>query len=105
MTATSHETHQPTHIAVVACHDEVDIAALPRLRDDLERAVAGRPGLLVVDLSGCPLLEAQAVPVLVEAARAVAEQRGLLVLRGASEQVARLVSLADADGELRLQSV
>lgn len=91
-------------VRVVTVTDECDIGVLPWLRAELEQAVGDGPGLLVVDLADCALLDAQAVPVLVEASRALAGQDGLLLLRGASPQVARLVSLADADGELRLQS-
>ena len=91
-------------VRVVTLTDECDIGVLPWLRSELDAALADRPGLLVVDLAECSLLDAQAVPVLVEASREMSERSGLMLLRGGSPQVARLLALADPDGELRLQS-
>ncbi|MCW2666800.1 MAG: anti-sigma factor antagonist [Frankiales bacterium] len=102
MTAVSHEPTDAGPVRIVRLTDECEIGMLPWLRAQLERAVAQGPGLLVVDLTDCALLDAQAVPVLVEAARELAAGDGRLLLRGGSPQVARLVALADPDGELCL---
>jgi anti-anti-sigma factor len=71
----------------------LDVTTLPRVRDALERAVAGRPGRLVVDLSACTFVDASALAVLLDLHRRTSRFGGVLTLRGCCPRVLRLLSL------------
>ena len=73
---------------------DLDISALPRLRDQLEDALRLEPQRLVLDLSGCGHLDGQAIVVLLEVHKALYEAGGRLVIRGAGLQALRLLTLA-----------
>jgi len=72
---------------------ELDVATLPRTRAQLDEVLAQRPARVVVDLSGCPFLDAAAMGVLLEAHRTTLRYGGELELRGCSARVLRLLSL------------
>lgn len=92
MTAQPAEAHAP--VVEVLVEDELDISTLPRLRAQLQEATQLRPQRLVVDLSRCAFLDAQAITVLVEAHRRTWLSGGRLVLRGCDERMLRLFALA-----------
>jgi anti-anti-sigma factor len=76
------------------CDEELNQTTLPLLRAKLEEAMTLRPGHLVVNLSACRYLNAQAVLVLLEAHRAIWQAGGRLVLRGCGTENMRLLVLA-----------
>lgn len=78
----------------VCVNDELDISTLPRLRAQLDDALSLRPDQLLIDLSGCRYLDAQAIVVLLEAHRLAYRSGGRLVLRGANAAALRLLYLA-----------
>lgn len=85
-------TVTPLVEVVVDC--ELDIATLPRVRERLEDALTLRPEMLVVDLTDCPFLDAQAITLLLDVHRAAWRSGSRLVLRGCSSQCLRLLALA-----------
>lgn len=82
---------------------ELDISTLPQLRERLEDALRVAPARLVVDLSGCGFLDAQAMTVLLDVHRQAYRAGGLLTLRGCSAQCLRLLSLAGLIGVFDLE--
>jgi anti-anti-sigma factor len=79
--------------ATVAVTGPLDVTTLPRVRAQLEQALAGRPGRLVVDLSACTFVDASALAVLLELHRSMSRAGGVLTLRGCCPRVLRLLSL------------
>ena len=71
----------------------LDVTTLPRVREQLDLAVAGRPARLVVDLSACTFVDASALAVLLDAHRRLSRSGGVLTLRGCCPRVLRLLSL------------
>jgi anti-anti-sigma factor len=57
-------------------------------------AVALRPHLLIIDLRGCPLLDAAAITVLLGAHRTILAAGGRLILRAPNGRVRRTLRLA-----------
>lgn len=81
----------------VLVRDALDAKAVPRVRRLLDDAVALRPAHLVVDLSGCDVLDAAGIGLLVEVHRRVWTAGGRLTLRGLSPRLRRMIELARAD--------
>jgi anti-anti-sigma factor len=77
----------------VAVTGALDVVTLPRVRDVLEQALAGRPGRLVVDLSACTFVDASALAVLLDLHRRMCRTGGVLTLSGCCPRVLRLLSL------------
>ena len=71
----------------------LDVITLPRVREELEQALAGRPGRLVVDLSACTFVDASALAVLLDLHRRTSRTGAVLTLRGCCPRVLRLLSL------------
>jgi anti-anti-sigma factor len=76
------------------CDEQLDQTTLPLLRAKLDEAMTLQPRQLVVNLSACRYLNAQAVLVLLEAHRALWQSGGRLLLRGCSTDNMRLLELA-----------
>jgi anti-anti-sigma factor len=83
----------PRPTTTVTVSGALDVATLPRVRDELERALAGRPGRLVVDLSACTFVDASALAALLDLHRRSSRAGGVLTLRGCCPRVLRLLSL------------
>ena len=79
--------------ATVAVTGALDVTTLPRVRAQLEQAIADRPARLVVDLSACTFVDASALAVLLDLHRSMSRTRGVLTLRGCCPRVLRLLSL------------
>ncbi len=84
--------HAPAAVTVVVT-GSLDVTTLPRVRDQLEQALAGRPGRLVVDLSTCAFVDASALALLLDLHRRLSRVGGVLTLRGSCPRVLRLLSL------------
>ncbi len=63
------QVHLADGTATVALHGEVDIASVADLRDALSRAVAVRPGRLVVDLADTSFVDCSVVNAIAGARR------------------------------------
>lgn len=83
----------PASAATVAVTGALDVTTLPRVRAQLEQALADRPGRLVVDLSACTFVDASALAVLLELHRTLSRTGQVLTLRGSCPRVLRLLSL------------
>ena len=79
--------------ALVTVTGALDVTTLPRVREELERAVADRPGRLVVDLSACTFVDAGALALLLDLHRRLSRTGAVLTLRGSCPRVLRLLSL------------
>lgn len=93
----------PSADTVVVVDTELDIATLPQLRERLEDALSTSPGRVVVDLTDCVFLDAQAMNVLLDVHRQAWRQGGRLTLRGCSTQCLRLLALAGLVGVFDLE--
>ena len=74
--------------------EELDIAEVHHLREKLMDALAVRPRAVVVDLSRCPFLDAQALTPLLDAHRGARRLQIDFALRGLPPQAERLLALA-----------
>ena len=92
MTAPTASLTSPA-VLVVGVVGELDLSSVARVREEIEDALAARPEQLVVDLSGCPFVDASALAMLLEAHRRACRAGGVLTLRGCSPRVLRLLSL------------
>ncbi len=96
MTAVDDRTVSPARdmtITLEVCSD-LDIAEVHHLREQLMDALAVRPRSLVVDLSGCPFLDAQALTPLLDAHRGARRAGVDFALSGLTPQAERLLALA-----------
>lgn len=84
--------------------EALDAQAALRLRPVLDDAVALRPSHLVVDLAGCPRLDAAGIDLLVDVHRRVWAGGGRLTLRGMSARLYRLLEIARVDRVLHTAS-
>ena len=71
----------------------LDVTTLPRVREQLEQALATRPAGLAVDLSACTFVDASALAVLLDVHRRMSRTGGVLTLVGCCPRVLRLLSL------------
>jgi anti-anti-sigma factor len=78
---------------VVEVVGDLDLARVPRVREQLHEALAGHPEQLVVDLRGCGFVDASALSMLLDVHRRAWRAGGVLTLRGCSPRVLRLLSL------------
>ncbi len=79
--------------ATVVVTGALDVTTLPRVRDRLEQALAGRPDRLVVDLTDCTFVDASALALLLDVHRRASRIGIVLTLRGCCPRVLRLLSL------------
>lgn len=80
-------------VRTVVVRGALDLSTIARVSAQLDEAMATRPSQLVVDLSGCPFVDASALSVLLEAHRRTSRSGGVLTLCGCSPRVLRLLSL------------
>lgn len=79
---------------VLQVTEALEAGSFQQFWSDLEAAAARRPERLVVDLSHCPYLDAQAIRLLLDIHQLIWTQDGRLVLLGARPPVIRLLELA-----------
>jgi anti-anti-sigma factor len=88
---------------VVVVTGELDATGMARWGGVLADAVEVRPERLVVDLTGCPRLDAAGIAALLHAHRAMVHADGRLLLRGAGDGVRRILGLARVGHVLELE--
>ncbi len=93
LTRPNHRAERCTEL-VLEVSDPLDISTLQQFWSDLRAAAARGPERLVVDLSQCPYLDAQAIRLLLDVHQLIWIQDGRLILRGAPPPVIRLLALA-----------
>lgn len=72
----------------------LDVSSLISLSEQLDDAMSLEPQRLVVDLSQCDYMDAQAIRVLLDGHRTMWLQGGRLLLRGVNPAALRLLSIA-----------
>jgi anti-anti-sigma factor len=85
-------------VVEVIITEELDSRAAPRLEARLDEALDLHPERVIVDLAGCPALDAAAIGVLLEAHRKTRRFGCQLTLRGPSPRLRRNLRLARVDG-------
>ncbi|HEX8344534.1 MAG TPA: STAS domain-containing protein [Actinoplanes sp.] len=73
---------------------ELDAAAVPEVRTTLYEALAGQPGVLVVDLARCPVIDAVGIALLLDVHRRAWMADGRLTLRSPTPHVQRILEIA-----------
>lgn len=92
--ASDRMTARPLPVIQIDVCDVLDASTLMRFSEQLDEAVSLDPEVLVVDLSRCPYMDAQAIRVLMDAHRTIWVSGGRLTLRGVSADTLRLLSVA-----------
>ncbi|MCM4085051.1 STAS domain-containing protein [Paractinoplanes hotanensis] len=78
----------------VRVDQDLDLASVGEIGAVLDTAMGLHPARLVVDLAGCPFIDASGVSLLLAAHRRARQCDGRLVLRSASPLVRRVLHLA-----------
>lgn len=82
----------------VSLEGEIDIAAVPGVRERLDALFDAGCTSLVVDLSGVVFIDSSGLGVLISALRRARERGGSVSVVGANEDVARLFGITGLDG-------
>jgi anti-sigma B factor antagonist len=96
------ETRRESAGVVIAAHGEVTVFTSPALRQELRKAVADKPGRLVVDLSETSYIDSSGVATLVEGLKLMQPHRGRLVLAGMNERVRGVFEIARLNSVFRV---
>ncbi len=92
--------HETDRVAVCVGGD-VDMATAPQVADALTQAATTTPPTdVVVDLAACTFLDSSGLSALLEGARAARAAGRGYAIRGANEQIVRLVELTSLTDEL-----
>jgi anti-anti-sigma factor len=91
-------------VTIVAVAGEVDLSAVPALRQRLTEVISPARGEVVVDLRAVDFMDASGVGALVRAAGEAARFGVRFRVRAPSPAVTRVLSLARLDGILDLDS-
>jgi len=99
-------TTECTDVQVIEIHvdDSLDVSTLEAFATRMDEAVDLRPARLVVDLSQCSYLYAQAIRILLQAHREIWLLGGRLVLRGCNADTVRLLDLVGVLDVFELES-
>lgn len=81
-------------VIVVAVAGKLDAAAVPQVRTSLDEALAAQPAMIIVDLTGCVLIDAAGIALLLDGHRRAWMTDGRLTLRGPTPHVRRILEVA-----------
>ncbi|HEV3352813.1 MAG TPA: STAS domain-containing protein [Acidimicrobiales bacterium] len=81
------EASRSNGTAVVAVRGEVDLYTAPQVWETIDKAIAGAPEELVIDLSDVTFLDSSGLSVLVRAHKRLRPVQRTVVVRGANDQV------------------
>ncbi|HEY2653597.1 MAG TPA: STAS domain-containing protein [Solirubrobacteraceae bacterium] len=96
------EVHNGTQAVVIGVSGELDLASSPALEQELERGVASKAEVVIVDLRNLEFMDSTGLSVLVRAhQRATESGQRFGVVRG-PQQVQRLLSLTGVADRLNL---
>jgi anti-sigma B factor antagonist len=71
----------------VAVEGELDLHVANELREVLAKALADKPGQLIVDLAQAPFIDSSGIATLVEAAKRLRQWSGVIRVENAAEAV------------------
>jgi anti-anti-sigma factor len=91
-----------TPLVEIMVTEELDAGSEPRVRALLEDALTMHPEQLIIDLSGCPFIDATAIGMLLDIHRQVWTSGGRLTLRAPSPRVRRTLQIAHVNHVLRM---
>ena len=91
-----------TPLVEIMVNEELDAGSEPRVRALLEAALPLHPEQLIVDLAGCPFIDATAIGMLLDIHRQVWTSGGRLTLRAPSPRVRRTLQIAHVNHVLRM---
>jgi anti-anti-sigma factor len=80
-------------VVEVQVRGDLDLTAVPRMRERLNDALSLQPHVLVVDLSACTSFGAQGITMLLEVHRRAWRQQAMLTLRGCSDRHLQMLAL------------
>lgn len=89
-------------VVEVVITDQLDLWAIPTLSALIDEALELHPVQLVLDLAGCPFMDAAVIGLLLETHRRLRYTGGLLTLRSPSPRLARNLRLARVDRVLHV---
>ena len=91
-----------TPLVEIMVTEELDAGSEPRVRALLEDALTLHPEQLIIDLAGCPFIDATAIGMLLDIHRRVWTSGGRLTLRAPSPRVRRTLQIAHVNHVLRM---
>jgi anti-anti-sigma factor len=89
---------------VVLVVEHMDVRTMRHWGAVLADALEVRPDRLVVDLAGCPRVDAAAIAALLSAHRVMIRSGGHLLLRSLQPSVRRMLTLARVDNVLQVET-
>jgi anti-anti-sigma factor len=93
---------QRVPILEVAISGDLDVWSAPSVNHLLDEAIALAPGQLIIDLAGCPSIDASGILLLLEAHRRTMRYGGIVALRSPSARLQRNLRLARVDRVLHI---
>ncbi len=81
--------------AVFQLFGELDMVSAPILTDAIRSAFTGQESV-TLDMSGLTFMDSEGIRVLVQVAKAMRERGGVVIVRGATGIVRRVLNLVDA---------
>jgi anti-anti-sigma factor len=87
---------------VLSVRGELDLASSPALEDQLERAVAEAPSMVIIDLRELEFMDSTGLSVLIRAHQRAQEAGHRLAIVNGSRQVRRLLSLTGVADRLTI---
>lgn len=90
----------PTVEVVVS--GDLDLWTAPGISNTLDEAMALAPQQLIIDLAGCPSIDAAGILLLLDAHRRAIRNGGVVTLRSPSEKLRRNLRLARVDKVLQV---
>ncbi len=97
------ETTSVAGRVVLELHGELDLVGSPLLARDLERAEAGAPQTIVLDLGDLEFIDSAGLRVILAANERARSRGGELVLTPARPQVRRLLEVSGVEEHLRIE--
>lgn len=87
---------------VLSVSGELDLASSPMLEEQVERAVAGAPAVVIIDLRQLEFMDSTGLSVLIRAHQRAQEHGHRLAIVNGSRQVRRLLSLTGVADRLTI---
>src|SRR5688572_29362024 len=86
----------------VVISGDLDVWSAPSVNNTLEEAIALAPHQLIIDLAGCPSIDAAGILLLLDAHRRAIRNGGTVALRSPSPRLQRNLRLAKVDRVLHV---